>query len=250
LVWKKARRLPPLTRAHALSVIVLGVTGVFVYNAMFFKGLSLIEASRASLIIAACPAFIALGSGVFFRERLGLVRVTGIGLSILGAATVISRGDLRRLWAGGVGPGELLILGCVLSWVAYSLMGKVVMRTLAPLVTVFYSVAVGSVALFVSACFEGLGANLSRASALDWLAIVYMAVFATVIGYVWFYEGVKSIGATRAGLFINLVPVFAVLLAFLILGEPLTASVGVGAVLVLSGVYLTNRTPSSAAERP
>jgi drug/metabolite transporter (DMT)-like permease len=148
---------------------------------------------------------------------------------------------------GGLGSGELLIVTCVLSWVAYSLIGKVVMRTLSPLVAVSYSVAVGSLALFVSACFEGLGENLHGASLLDWLAISYMAVFATVVGFVWFYEGVQHIGTTRAGLFINFVPVFAVSFAFLILDEPVTASLGVGGLLVLVGVYLTNRVPEHQA---
>ena len=76
-----------------------------------------------------------------------------------------------------------------------------------------------------------------------------MAIFATVVGFVWFYEGVDHIGATRAGLFINLVPICAVLLAFLILGEPLTLSLAAGAALVLSGVYLTNRVPPVAQAR-
>jgi len=241
LIWRKEHGLPRLDRAQILAVTVLGATGIFAYNAMFFKGLSLMEAGRASLIIATCPAFIAVASAAFLREKLGWTRVTGILLSVLGAAMVISRGDVRGILAGGIGAGEVLILGCVLCWVAYSLMGKVVMRTLSPLVTVFYSVVAGTAALFVSACLEGLGANLSQTSVLDWLAIAYMAVFATVIGFVWFYEGVKQIGATRAGLFINFVPVFAVLLAFLVLDEPLTASLAAGAMFVLSGVYLTNR---------
>lgn len=168
----------------------------------------------------------------------------GIVLSVVGALVVISRGQLGGAAIGGFGVGELLILTCVLSWVAYSLIGKVVMRTVSPLVAVSYSVVAGSFALFVSACFEGLGENLRSAGYLDWLAIVYMAVFATVIGFVWFYEGVKHIGTTRAGLFINFVPVFAVSLALLILHEPVTASLGVGGLLVLLGVYLTNRTPA------
>jgi drug/metabolite transporter (DMT)-like permease len=241
LIWKKEHRLPRLDHTQTLAVLLLGATGIFAYNAMFFKGLSLIEASRASLIIATCPAFIALASAMVLRERLGGARMTGVLLSVLGAALVISRGNLRGIFAGRIGAGEWLILGCVLCWVAYSLLGKVVMRTLSPLVTVFYAVVAGTAALFIAACLEGLGANLSRASIGDWLAITYMAVFATVIGFVWFYEGVRQIGATRAGLFINFVPVFAVLLAFLMLDEALTASLGVGAIFVLFGVYLTNR---------
>ena len=234
--------LPRLDRKQVLAILLLGATGVFAYNAMFFKGLSLIEAGRASVIIATSPAFIAIGSAAFFKERLGLVRTFGVLLSVFGAAVVVSRGDLRQVLAGGAGLGEALILGCVLSWAAYSLIGKRVMRDLSPLVAVGYSIVIGSVALGIAACFDGLGHVISRATALDWLAIVYMTVFATVLGFVWFYEGVREIGPTRASLCINFVPVFAVLLAWLFLREPLTASLALGAALVLSGTFMTNST--------
>ena len=248
LTWRQEGRLPRLDRAHLLAVVLLGATGIYAYNAMFFRGLRLIEASRASLIIATTPAFIALASAVFFGERLSLVRISGIILSVAGALVVISQGQLATAAAGGLGSGEFLILTCVLSWVAYSLIGKVVMRTLSPLVAVSYSVVAGSVALLISACFEGLGENLSQAGYLDWLAIIYMAVFATVIGFVWFYEGVKHVGTTRAGLFINFVPVFAVSLSCLVLREPVTTSLGVGGALVLAGVCLTSRMPQGAQQ--
>jgi len=237
--WKYGA-LPRLDRGQVVVVLLLGATGVFAYNAMFFKALSLIEAGRASVVVATSPAFIAIGSAVFFKERLGWVRSLGVVLSVFGAAVVVSRGNLREVLAGGAGLGEGLILGCVLSWTAYSLIGKTVMRTLAPLVAVSYSVAIGSLALLVGACSEELGRDVGRATALDWLAIVYMAIFATVVGFVWFYEGVREIGPTRASLCINFVPVFAVVLAFLLLGEPLTISLALGTVLVLSGTYLTN----------
>lgn len=233
--------LPRLDRKQTLAVLLLGAIGVFAYNALFFKGLSLIEAGRASVIVATSPAFIAVGSAAFFRERLGLVRLSGVLLSVLGAAVVVSRGDLREVLAGGAGLGEVMIFGCVLSWAAYSLIGKTVMRELSPLVAVCYSIVAGSVALFIAACLDGLGNDILRATALDWLAIVYMTVFATVLGFVWFYEGVCEIGPTRASLCINFVPVFAVLLAWLLLRESLTISLALGAALVLSGTYLTNR---------
>jgi drug/metabolite transporter (DMT)-like permease len=231
-------------RRQVIPVILLGMTGVFTYNVLFFKGLQRIEAGRAALIVATCPAFIALASSILLKERFNLTKALGIPLSILGAVIVISRGHLGQLAAGGVGRGELYILGCVLSWAAYSLIGKVVMGRLSPLVSVAYSSLVGAAALLVpAALFDGLMSNLARASLPDWTSIVYLAVFGTVIGFVWFYEGVKMIGPTRAGLFINFVPISAVILAGLILHEPVTPSLAVGAALVLSGVYLTNRAP-------
>jgi drug/metabolite transporter (DMT)-like permease len=207
----KEGRLPRVTLGQLGLVVLLGLTGVFAYNALFFKGLSLIEASRASLIVATCPAFIALASVLFLRERLAPLQAVGIPLSILGAAVVIAKGDLRQIVAGGVGLGEL------------------------------YSSLAGAIALALPALYEGLTRAIPRASLLDWTSIAYLAVCGTVVGFVWFYEGVRLIGATRAGLFINFVPISAMILAFLMLREPITWSLAVGALLVLSGVYLTNR---------
>jgi len=82
-------------------------------------------------------------------------------------------------------------------------------------------------------------------SFLDWLCISYLGVFGTVIGFVWYYQGVERIGPTKAGLFINFVPISAILCAFFILKEPITLSLAIGAVLVISGVYLTNRKTST-----
>ena len=233
--------LPRVSLGQLLLVTLLGLTGVFAYNALFFKGLSLIEAGRAALIVATCPAFIAIASALFLRERLALIQAIGIPLSILGAAVVIAKGDLRQIVAGGVGLGELCILGCVLNWAAYSLLGKIALRRLSPLASVSYSSLAGAIALVSPALYEGLTKTVRHASLLDWTSIAYLAVCGTVLGFVWFYEGVKLIGATRAGLFINFVPISAVILAFFLLQEPITWSLAVGAVLVLSGVYLTNR---------
>ena len=147
--------------------------------------------------------------------------------------------------AAGFGLGELFILGCVLNWVIYSVLGKVAMRSLSPLTAVAYSSAFGALALVVPAAMENPIKNFSNASWLDWASIAYLAVFGTVLGFVWFYQGVLAIGAPRAGLFINFVPISAVLLAAPLLHEPITWSLAVGATLVLSGVFLTNRTPKA-----
>ena len=243
-------RFPLPDRGQIIPVVLLGMTGIFTYNVLFFKGLRLIEASRAALIIATCPAFIAVTSAVLLRERVSLTKAVGVPLSVLGAVVVISKGHLSQLVTGGVGLGELFILGCVLSWVAYSLIGKVVMKRLSPLVSVSYSSLIGAAALFVPAVlFDDLASNLRHASLIDWSSIVYLAVFGTVIGFVWYYEGVKAIGPTRAGLFINFVPISAVVLAGVILHEDITLSLAIGAALVLLGVYLTNQVPRTKTAR-
>jgi drug/metabolite transporter (DMT)-like permease len=154
---------------------------------------------------------------------------------------VITRGDLAGIVAGGIGKGELLIFGCVASWVAYSLIGKRVMSDLSPLAAVAFSAVIGAAALFPAALSEGLAADASSYRFADWAAIFYLGFFGTVVGFVWYYQGIQRIGPARASLFINFVPISAVVLAFFILGERLTPSLAVGTLLVCTGVYLTNR---------
>lgn len=243
LTWRIEGKLPKLKKSQIIPVVLLGIVGIFIYNVMFFKALKIIEAGRASLIIATCPIFITICSAMFLKEKINPVKGLGIVISVCGAVIVISKGNLSRIFEGGLGLGELYIFCCVLSWVTYSLIGKFVMKNLSPLASVSYSATVGAVALLVPALFEGLARNIAGQSAVDWLCISYLGVFGTVIGFVWYYQGVERIGPTKAGLFINFVPISAILCAFIILREPITLSLVIGAVLVISGVYLTNRNP-------
>ena len=234
-------RLPLPKKRLILPLTLLGLSGVFSYNVFFFLGLERIEAGRASLIIANNPVFIALFSALIFRERLRPLAVLGILLSLSGAGVVITRGDPVSALQGGAGWGELFIFFCVLSWVAYSLIGKTVLATLSPLVTVTWAALVGMGLLAVPAFAEGLIPAIFRYSADSWAGIVYLGIFGTVAGFVWYYRGIREIGPARASQFINLVPVSAVLLGALVLGEPLTLSLLAGGVLVLAGITLTNR---------
>jgi drug/metabolite transporter (DMT)-like permease len=234
-------KLPMPGKRQMIPVFLLGMTGVFLYNVFFFKGLKLINAGRAAIIIAGNPIFITLFAAYFFKEKLNMVKGVGIIISLVGAVIVISKGSLNEIVNGGIGWGEIFIFCCVLSWVAYSLIGKAVMNNLSPLVSVTYSSVIGTVLLFFPAFFEGMFKDYNSYPNMAWLSIFYLGFFGTVIGFVWYYEGIKKIGAMRASLFINFVPICAVVLAFFILDEPITLSLFIGTVLVCSGVYLTNK---------
>jgi len=246
--WRAEGRIPLPEKRLFPYLALLGLTGVFSYNVFFFMGLERIEASRASLIIANNPVFITLFSALLFRDRLRPLAVLGILLSVTGAAVVISRGDLNYVLQGGVGLGELFIFCCVLSWVAYSLVGKVVLATLSPLAAVTWASLIGMAFLALPACLEGLPHRMFDYEAASWVGILYLGVFGTVLGFVWYYRGIREIGPARASQFINLVPVSAILLAAVILDEPLSLSLLTGAALVLTGITLTNRSSSSTVK--
>ena len=230
------------------AVILLGMTGVFAYNVFFFKGLQLIEAGRAAVIIANNPIFIALLAALLFKESLNIWKMAGICLCVTGAVIVISRGHPGEILGGGFGRGELYIFCAVLSWVTFSLIGKKVLADISPLTASCFAAVSGAAALFFPACAEGMLQKIFDYSRMDWLNLFYLGFFGTVLGFVWYYQGIKKIGATKAAIFINFVPISAIILAFFILHEPITASLALGTLLVCIGAYLTNRryrTPDS-----
>ncbi len=241
IIIKLEGGLPRLKRNQIIPVILLGMTGVFAYNVFFFLGLKTVTAGRASVIVAMNPIFIALFAHYLFKERLSRMNVAGILLCVAGAIVVISEGTPLALLRGGLGRGELYILGCVASWVLYSLIGKSAMKEISPMAAVTYSCMIGGALLFIPAWMEGLFADVAGYRTVDWLSIAYLGFFGSVLGFTWFYEGIQKIGASRAAVFINFVPVNAVIIAFFLLGETLDISLITGGAMVIGGAYLTNR---------
>lgn len=218
---------------------ILGLTGIFLYNIFFFAGLESIEASRASILVSTNPIFIALFSSLFRHESINGRKFLGLLLSMMGAIVVISRGQFGMLFHKGIGRGETLILGCVASWVLYSIVGKFVLHHTSPLKAVFWSMVVGDVLLFFPAWRHGLFSHSLSWVFGPWLGILYMAILSGVIGFIWYYQGIEKLGSTLASQFINMVPISAVALGILFLHEPLTVSLLVGTVGVIGGVILT-----------
>ncbi|HQN18459.1 MAG TPA: DMT family transporter [Syntrophobacteraceae bacterium] len=230
-----------IPRRQVLPVIALGLSGIFAYNLFFFSGLKTVPAGRASLIVACNPVFIAVFSALFFRERMTVLKVLGIMLSLAGASVVIGKGDPLQLLQGSLGIGELYIFGCVMSWVAYSLIGKYTLRDLSPLASVTYACVIGALCLAAPGVSEALNRSLGSYSWSAWISIVYLGLFGSALGFLWYYQGIKAIGPSRAGVFINIVPISSVGLAFFFLNETIDLSLVLGAILVIVGVFLTNR---------
>ncbi len=240
-------RLQPLQGRQFFLVFLSGMTGVLLYNVFFLKGMQTVQAGRASVIVASNPVLIALFAALLFRgERLTPLKALGVALSVAGAVYVITRGSPGEILQGAIGRGELLIFGCVASWVSYSLIGKIVMRDVLPVSAVTYACLIGSAGLLPPALVEGMAGNLGSYSLSAWLSIVYLGFFGTCLGFIWYYEGIKEIGPSKAGVFINVVPISAVIMSFFLLGETIDASLLTGGALVLAGIYLTNRPADSA----
>ena len=222
------------------SIFVLGLSGVFGYNILFFTGLKFIEAGRASLIIALNPLAITIFAALFFKEKLSLKQFAGILVSLSGAVFVISNGHPDQIFSGSLGVGELAILGCVASWATYSLVGRKVLAHLPPLTTVFYSSVVGTILLMIPTLATQELQAVSLYPHTAWMSLFFLGILGTAAGFSMYYYAIRKIGASRAGVFINLVPFFSILLSSYMLSEEIKPSVLIGGILILFGVTMTN----------
>lgn len=239
---------PLWSKRDWLLMAALGATGIFLYNICFLYGMRLIEAGRGALVVALTPAVIAAADGLLFGAPMSRGKIFGIALAMLGCLFVVSNGDPALLLKGEVGRGEWLILACVVLWAAYTFISRRGTQQLSPLAMTFGASLTGWAMLTVAALFDGSLFALAETSWRGWASIIFLGLFGTAIGFTWYSEAVQRIGVTRAAVFINLVPVCAVLLGVLLLDERLDSSVLAGGALVIVGVLVTNRfgTPTAA----
>jgi drug/metabolite transporter (DMT)-like permease len=241
LVLWKYRRLPALTRRELLLVIGLGATGIFLYNLCFLYGIRHIAAGRGALVVATTPVVTLLAAAWLLKEGMTMLKALGSLFALIGCLTVIGKGDPFALLGGKVGAGETLILGCALMWAAYTLLGRIGTRTLPALVMTAYACSAGFVMLLAAALLDDPARLVPDYSVGAWGAILFLGLLGTTLCFTWFSAAVQDIGAQRASIFINLVPVAAVLQGAWLLGERLDPSILAGGALVITGVLLTQR---------
>ena len=239
-------KLPRLAPRQWVAVSCLGLAGVALYNLFFMYGLQTVPASRASLVIALCPAATMFGAFLFMGDRLTWAKIAGTALAVCGVAVEMSNGNPRTLFEQGIGRGEIALFGCVVLWAFYTLLSKRTLSGLSPLAATTYAALAGTAMLLVVALVRG-NLAIPQISAAAWLSLAYMGIFGTAMAFVWYLEGVGALGPARAAIFVNLVPVAAITLGVVLLGERLTVPIVVGACLVVAGIWLINRQPAAVA---
>lgn len=234
------RTLMQITGRQLLGTMALGATGIFAYNLFFFNALALMPAGRASVIVALNPAVTLLVAAALMGERLSTTRWLGVGLALVGVWVVVTRGDFSQL-TQSVGRGELAMLGAVCAWAAYTLLGRRLLQGLSPLLATLWASIWGMLFLMGVALPELPTLHAAAFTPAVWFSLAFLGLLGTALAFVWYYEGIRQLGAARTVVFNNLVPVFAVLISWLVLNEPLNASLIAGGAMALGGVFLVNR---------
>ena len=240
-------RIPrPQTGSEWGIVSGLAMTGIFLYALCFFYGLKHITAGRGALVVALTPVVVVLAAWFLGREPMNALKLAGVAIAIAGCLTVIGNGNPLALLHGAAGIGEWLIVGCVLCWTAYTFIGRRATKTLSPLAATLWASLIGAALIGTTALLQG-NSDIVAWSWRVWASVVFLAVGGTALAFTWFADGVKRLGAARASAFVNLVPVFAVVQAAVLLDERLGLSVLGGGLLVIAGVWMTANLSEKAA---
>ncbi|WP_227936096.1 DMT family transporter [Alkalihalobacillus deserti] len=216
-------------------LLLLGVLGIVGYNLLLYSALGYTSPTNAALISAVNPGLIVLFSVLLLKESLSKIQIVGLFISLFGALIILTRGNLLGIFQISFNQGDLLMVGAVIVWTFYSIIGK---RLLIPPITATaVSTLLAMVILAPFALWEGF--YFSEVSQLSLYGILYMFLFSSVCSFVFWNISVKKLGASQAGIFLNLIPVFTALIS-LVLGETIKTEQLVGGLLVFLGVYLTS----------
>jgi drug/metabolite transporter (DMT)-like permease len=222
---------------HWKLLFLLSVLGISIFNALLNTAVHTTTAINGSLIQSTMPAVIVLLSHAFYREKISRRQMAGIAICMIGASLILLRGDLRTILAMSFVQGDLLMIIAVLAYGLYSVLlrRRPAIHPLSLLCATFFMGALGLLPAYL------VELALIGAFALNWeitLSILYVAIFPSSVAYFCWNKGVGLLGPNRAGLFINLIPVFASLLSIWLLGESIQLFHLGGMTLIIGGMFI------------
>ena len=243
--WPHMRAEWPVLRKHLPILTLLTLTGLAGYNAIAYLGLRYTEALNALLIQSSGPLIVALWSFVLLGIRLTWPQTIGIGISLLGVLTILSRGDPVALTSIHLNKGDLIFTTALIIFGLYSVLA-VKRPAIHPLTFMGFTSGYATVLLIPAVIAEAASGHTPSLSVNNALTLAYVAIFPSILAYLFFNRGVELIGANRAAPFFHLIPVFGSVLAIAFLGERPQLFHVAGYALVLTGVVIAARRASSA----
>lgn len=237
LRWREGSR--PMNRATLWKLAWVGVIGNTLYQICFIYGLSLTSAANASLLIATTPALVAGVGALLGIEQLRRNMVIGIVMALAGVALVLAARGLE-FSLDNLG-GDLLLLGCAISWTIYTLGVRTLGKELSPLRITTMTMITGLPGLLLISTPAMLATNWAAISPGAWVGLSYATVLALVLAYFLWNNSVRVAGSNRTAIYGCAIPLVATLIAWPVLHEQPTPLQAVGAVLIIGGVLLTRR---------
>lgn len=253
LGYRSAWQLRSVFAKHLKPLLILTLTGVTFFNTFIYGALQFTSASNVSVLESAIPTATALLSAWLLRERLRGIQWFGVSLSLFGAVWVVLDGRLLEITSMGWNPGDVIMLGAIISWALYSIAVRRYMHLFPSYGALLVMTGLSVVILLPFAAGEWmLGGVPPLGNGSYWWGLAYLGVFPSVVALILYNRAVAILGASQASVFLNFLPVFTMLGAYLLLGEKITGMQILGAGLVIVGVMFTTRSGSSTArlQRP
>jgi drug/metabolite transporter (DMT)-like permease len=225
-----------VTGRDRLDLLWLGLVGHYAYQFCFATGVAATSVSNAALIIGATPVVVAVVSAVLGRERITSPHWVGAAISVTGIYFVVGRG---ASFGGATLHGDLLMIVSVACWAAYTLGSSRLFARHSPLYVTGTTMAIGTVPYVLMTVTQLVRLHWTTIPAWTWASLLLSALLALNVAYLIWYIGVQRIGPSRTSVYSNVVPIIAMAVAALWLGEPLTRTKIIGAAAVLTGVALT-----------
>jgi drug/metabolite transporter (DMT)-like permease len=239
LIFRKKKIKMPLKEIPKLMILGLsGVTFLYIFQ---FTGIEYTNASTASILINTNVIFIAILSFIFLNEVFSIKKSAGIILSFIGVFVVLlgQMSNVTIIFNLQFLIGSFFVILSAFCWAIYSIVGKNLLITYDPFIITTYSFVFGII-FYLPFIFKELFYVIQNISINSLMAILYLALVCSVFGYSGWYYILTKTTASRAAVFLNLIPLFAISLSFFI-GEIPTFLFLIGAMLIIYGVYLTQR---------
>jgi drug/metabolite transporter (DMT)-like permease len=237
-VWRDMVRLWPLVRANFGQVLLLSVLGVSNFNTFLYLGLQTTTAANAVLLLSVTPLVIIVCSRLLLGTAIGPRQGVGIAASLLGVLVIIARGEFVRLLEFDLSRGDLWVLAAVFSWGFYSVLLKRRPAGLDGMPFLGYTVAFGTLGILPLYLWEVASGVSMSFTPTTLLSVLYVAIFASILAYLFWNHAVEQVGPNRAGQFVHLIPVFGSLMSVVLLGERLWFYHLAGILLVAVGIVL------------
>jgi len=223
-----------------VPMILLGLTGHTVYQAIFANGVARSTPANASLLLATAPIWVVILGYLLGIERISRLMAAGILLSFSGIILLVTSGGSVDLGSSRL-LGNILLLGCAILWSVYTTASKPLLGRHSPLKLTAWSMLAGTIPLVLIGIPDLQRQDWTAVPLIAWGALLYSAVLAVTVGYTLWYSSVQRVGNARTAIFSNLTPIVATLFAWLTLGDALTLLQLLGAAIVLAGLIVTRR---------
>jgi drug/metabolite transporter (DMT)-like permease len=239
LAFPHLRRQRGLLRDQYRFIGVQGLLGVTGFNTLLYLAMQQTTAINAVLVNSCMPVLIVAFSWLLYRETMSLRQCCGVLVSLLGVLSILAKGEASTLLQVSFNRGDLLVLAAAAVWALYSANLKKYPRDLHPLAYLTAITIIGLLGILPLYLFELADGRTFALTLPTVVTILYVAVFASVLAFIFWNRAVRTIGANRAGPFVHLMPVFSTILAVLFLGEHLAWYHGQGILFIFIGILMT-----------